>query len=123
MTSWPCSARSAAATEESTPPDIATTIRILRTVPGPRRHENTKVHEEENMLAFFVRSSCPCVFVVPSGGYRLSRQAAQFVHQPRQHLDDAVDFLRRGKHPDAEAQRVLGPARPQSHRLQHVRLP
>src|SRR5262249_8262832 len=28
MTSWPCSASSAAATDESTPPDIATTMRI-----------------------------------------------------------------------------------------------
>src|SRR5688572_17431045 len=28
MTSWPCAARSAAATEESTPPDIATTTRM-----------------------------------------------------------------------------------------------
>src|SRR6187431_1316941 len=29
MTSWPCSASSAAATDESTPPDIATTIRTV----------------------------------------------------------------------------------------------
>jgi hypothetical protein len=30
MTSCPCSASSAAATDESTPPDIATTIRIVK---------------------------------------------------------------------------------------------
>src|SRR5688572_12094981 len=39
MTSWPCCARSAAATDESTPPDIATTTRmVLGLPPGARHH-------------------------------------------------------------------------------------
>src|SRR5438477_7424449 len=40
MTSWPCSASRAAATDESTPPDIATTMRIVRD--QPRKHEKNE---------------------------------------------------------------------------------
>src|SRR5262249_6771967 len=41
MTSWPCSFRSRAATEESTPPDIATATRIIRasSFSSRRRHD------------------------------------------------------------------------------------
>src|SRR5882757_3422089 len=42
MTSWPCSASSAAATDESTPPDIATTIRTFLLTPSTVYHEGTK---------------------------------------------------------------------------------
>src|SRR5438874_1826951 len=47
MTSWPSSASSAAATEESTPPDMATAIRMIKK--QPRRHE-----EHEGQEYFFV---------------------------------------------------------------------
>src|SRR2546428_8311069 len=76
MTSWPCSASSAAATEESTPPDIATTIRIFWLLsprlpplhPPPVGHENTKPrkHEEEKQI-FFVFScfAFSCLYHCP----------------------------------------------------------
>src|SRR5262249_14414903 len=47
--------RSAAATDESTPPDIATTIRMSKNLPGPRKHERTKTHED--LLAHCTRAS------------------------------------------------------------------
>ena len=53
MTSWPCSASSAAATDESTPPDIATTMRIVRL---DCCHEVTKTRD----LSFVSVSSWPC---------------------------------------------------------------
>src|SRR5438132_12061319 len=109
MTSWPCSASSAAATDESTPPDIATTIRMgsrTNATTKPRRHEEEFVRER---LRVFVPSW------LHSGRYRLSSQPAELLHQPRQHLDDAIDFLLGGQHPQTETQRVLRPVRGQSH--------
>src|SRR5712692_8053750 len=50
MTSWPCSASSAAATDESTPPDMATTIRMFllyRYGCASRSHEGHEGHEEK----------------------------------------------------------------------------
>src|SRR6267378_6752303 len=59
MTSCPCSSSSAAATDESTPPDMATTIRIV--MPATAFHEvakGTKVHEENHYLRVLRESSC-----------------------------------------------------------------
>ena len=121
MTSWPCSASSAAATDESTPPDIATTIRMSAYSPGPRRHENTKIHEENAMFSSCV-SSCLRVFVVT-----VMRSPACCV-RPRsfstrrgststtRSTSSCVENM-----PEAEAQRVLRAVRRQAHRLQHVR--
>src|SRR6266576_1824108 len=58
MTSCPCSSSRAAATDESTPPDIATTIRIV--MPATAFHEvakGTKVHEENQSLRVLRGSS------------------------------------------------------------------
>src|SRR5205823_2148558 len=105
MTSWPCSASSAAATDESTPPDIATTMRIVRD--QPRKHETTKrtkttIHTEPTEPAEMGDSGCA------------RRGAAK-------HCDDAVYFFGGRKHPEAEAKRVLRPVRRKPHRAQHVR--
>src|SRR5437899_273429 len=43
MTSWPCSASSAAATEESTPPDIAPTMRMVRSPSFVRRVRDARL--------------------------------------------------------------------------------
>src|SRR5438874_12923939 len=113
MTSWPCSASSAAATDESTPPDIATTIRIVQK--PRRRHEHTKDLKDTKYTPFFfvlfVRSCCS--WCRRSCGSRLSGQAAELLDEPRQHFDHAVHFLFRRKHPEAEAQRALRPVRRQ----------
>src|SRR5438445_11489701 len=83
MTSWPCSASSAAATDESTPPDIATTIRILNKL----------------LLRVFVAAfSCRNGF---------AREAAKFLHQSRQHLNHAIDFFVRRHRSEAEAELTL----------------
>src|SRR5215510_15713673 len=59
MTSWPCSASSAAATDESTPPDIATTIRTFLPAPSPVYHEDTKKHEGHEPFCGVRISSLP----------------------------------------------------------------
>src|SRR6266850_1668252 len=124
MTSWPCSASSAAATDESTPPDIATTILICAAGPHPRRLSRL-AHARRGTcrndpLAVATRTSSWFRGCVLSRG-RLSSEAAEFLHKPRQHVDDAIDFLLGRKHPEAEAQRVLCPVRRQTHRAQDVR--
>src|SRR5436190_3201068 len=59
MTSWPCSASSAAATDESTPPDIATTIRTFVLTPSTVYHEGTKKNHEGHEPFCTERASCP----------------------------------------------------------------
>src|SRR5262245_3863634 len=97
MTSCPWSASNAAATEESTPPDIATTIRM----------------DDYRLLTTDYR--------LPTTDSRFLRQAPQFLHQRRQHPDDAIDVGVGREHPEAEAQRVLGAVRRKPHRAQHMR--
>src|SRR5436309_7560043 len=114
MTSWPCSASSAAATDESTPPDIATTMRIVLCPHhgSSRSHEEPEVPRRILVQRFFVS-----LRVLREDPWRLSAardrllpcQSSQFFHQPRQYLDDAVDFLFGRKHAETEAQRVLRP--------------
>src|SRR5881628_2964904 len=59
MTSWPCSASSAAATDESTPPDMATTIRIgMPTTAFHEAAKGPKVHEDNDSLRVLRGSSC-----------------------------------------------------------------
>ena len=70
MTSWPCSASSAAATDESTPPDIATTIRMSTS----RNHEATK-HEARKPDVFSCRLVLSC--------FRGCRHADAFRVKPR----------------------------------------
>src|SRR5262245_46768757 len=95
MTSCPWSASNAAATEESTPPDIATTIRI-----GNDRLSRTRL---------------------PTRGARLLREPAQLLDQSRQHRDDAIDVGVGREHSEAEAQRVLRAMSREPHRPQDVR--
>src|SRR5437867_4210649 len=115
MTSCPCSASSAAATDESTPPDMATTIRMSKTC---RDHEDTK---KKNHSSSSCSSSSFRVFVVALSGHCLPSQAAKLLDESRQHLDHAVHFFFRRKHAEAEAERALRPVRRQSHCPQHVR--
>src|SRR5215470_12166353 len=96
MTSWPCSASSAAATDESTPPDIATTIRTYLLTPTTHL------------------ACCPECLWFP-------RQPTKFLDQPWQDLDDAVDFFLGRVHSQAEAQRVLRAVGRKAHRAQDVR--
>src|SRR5215831_4297075 len=117
MTSWPCSASSAAATDESTPPDIATTMRtVVSITEEPRSHE-----KHEGSRRRFVYGTCfvplrvPCVFVVSLC------QSAKFLDEPRQDLDDAVDLCLCRVDAEAEAERVLRPVWRKAHRSQHVR--
>src|SRR5919197_3867179 len=102
MTSWPCSASSAAATDESTPPDIATTMRIC----------------------LLCSSSCPssssclrgCLFAqLAAHGDALLGEPAKLLNEPRQHLNHAIDFRLRREGAEAEAERVLRAVRWQSH--------
>src|SRR6185295_18718943 len=132
MTSCPCSSSRAAATDESTPPDIATTIRIrnLRGPRGPqdheypkttkrRRHEDTK--KRNQLFVFFVTSCSSCLRGWISRGNGLSSEPTQLLHEPRQHFDDAVDLFVARKQAEAEPQRVLRAMRREAHRAQHVR--
>src|SRR5580765_5826978 len=67
MTSWPCSVSRAAATDESTPPDIATTIRISQNLHSPRRregHEDARRTSILYMTYLFVRLRVLRAFVV-----------------------------------------------------------
>ena len=93
-TSWPASASRAAATDESTPPDMATTIRIAR-------------------LAVTTRPT--------SARHGHPGQRPQLVHQRRQHPKHAVDFGLGVGRSEAEAKRALRAAGRQPHRLEHVR--
>src|SRR5438552_13394334 len=94
MTSWPCSASSAAATDESTPPDMATTIRTLLLTPA-------------SVLA-------RCRYLGLPG------QSSKLFHQARQNLNHPIDLGIRREHAEAEAQRVLRAVRRKAHRAQDV---
>src|SRR5262245_27448889 len=86
MTSWPCSARRLAATDESTPPDIATTTRM-------------SAHR----------------------GRDAASQPAQLGDERWKNAEDEVNFGRRGRGPETEAQGIARPRRRESHRAQDVR--
>src|SRR5580765_6801904 len=64
-TSWPCSLRRAAATEESTPPDMATVMRMARIL-----HRGKRVVRAGWLLARFVRGDVPHEHVVLPGAAR-----------------------------------------------------
>src|SRR5262245_63484608 len=78
MTSWPCSASRAAATEESTPPDIATTIRME----GLNVQSTAEITETPSSINRFVVNRRSRL------GDRLRGQRAQLHHEPRQYADD-----------------------------------
>src|SRR4029434_3770591 len=89
MTSWPCSASRAAATDESTPPDIATTILIDRVI---------------RSLLF-------------PAAYR--GQASQFLDKRRQRFDHAIDVGLGIRGAEAESDRSQRARVREAHRLQH----
>src|SRR6185312_9736917 len=111
MTSCPSSARSAAATDESTPPDIATTMRMCSILDQPRRLEDTKT-------SLYKNASCFRGFVA---SHDLAGETAQLLDQARQDPRDEVNLGLGGESAEAESQRVLRSMRRQPHRLQHVR--
>src|SRR5580765_115103 len=118
MTSWPCSASRAAATDESTPPDIATTIRMLfdLTSGWPRKHEGHEVSRR-----CFLYSTCfVCLRVLRVFVACLPCQSTKFLDQPRQDLDDSIDVFLRREHAEAEAERILRPVRREAHRTQDM---
>src|SRR5437867_10494379 len=61
MTSWPCSASSAAATDESTPPDIATTMRMVNST-TKKNHKDHEDHKDDRGFRCF---DAFVIFVVP----------------------------------------------------------
>src|SRR4249919_1169889 len=95
MTSWPCSASRAAATDESTPPDIATTMRIIQ---KPR----------DNVVAFLSRRRSP-------------GQRSQLLDNRRQQRGDPVDLFFGREHSQAESQGVLRPVRRKAHGAEDMR--
>src|SRR4051812_42992797 len=85
-TSWPCSVRSAAATDESTPPDIATRTRVMSACSEtPSRH--------------------PDALAEGVGGEDRGGGARSGDH-PRDDLDGRVDLVVRGSSPERDAQRA-----------------
>src|SRR5215203_3173185 len=90
MVSTPLWATRAAATDESTPPDIATTTRTgtLRRYPSP-----------------------------PD---RRAGEGSQHLHEAGDHAHDVLDVCCSGRGPEAEAQRVLRACGAESHGLEHV---
>src|SRR5258706_15892237 len=116
---WPCSASRAAATEESTPPDIATTIRILLTIltlcagPHPRAPAAARSSARRVCLS---RLSAKCRVLSCFLG-----EPAQFLHQAGNDGDDSVYLFVGRIQPEAEAKRILRAVRGEAHRLQHVR--
>src|SRR5918993_2509735 len=94
ITWWPASARSAAATDESTPPDIATT---------------TLIGFRPMALGFGPLTRAHC------------RETSQLRHNSRQNGDDVIDLFLRITRAEAEANRVLRAMARQVHGLQHVR--
>src|SRR6478735_4842084 len=98
ITSCPCSASRAAATDESTPPDIATTIFI----PKSRKQ--------------LAPRSCLCLCSNGCPG-----EAAELFHDTRQHTDHVIDIGLGVGAAETEANRVLCPMHGEAHGLQHVR--
>src|SRR5262249_22698679 len=96
MTSWPSSARRAAATEESTPPDIATTTRTVTLPTVPHRLGVGRLLARE-------------------------RQVTKLLNQTRQDVKHAVDLGVRREEPQAEPKRVLRTVGGKAHGPQHVR--
>src|SRR6476660_8150777 len=97
ITSWPCSTSSAAATEESTPPDIATTIRMYSRdsfFTKPRGTRSIRKHWRSSC------SSCSSChrderMMLRSYRRRLLRQPPQLLDEPRQDVHHPVDLFSR----------------------------
>src|SRR5690606_33572020 len=104
ITSWPARASRAAATGESTRPDMATTMGMtagletssFRTCTGP--------------------SSCG-----PSGSAGGAHQGAQLRHNAREPFEEQIDVRLGVAGAEADADRILGPVRGEPHGPQHVR--
>src|SRR3954451_12744368 len=83
ITSCPSSARSAAATDESTPPDIATTIFMgFKKLPSSAARSARRAGAGPG-------------------------EASQLSNESRKRVDDAIDLHLGRKQPEAETQRVL----------------
>src|SRR5438093_3835336 len=106
MTSWPSSASMAAATDESTPPDMATAIRIFQrssSATKTRRHEENLVFRAAQDLVFLR------VFVSSWLDNSPSSEIPELLDKPGHHGDDPIDLLFGREHPQTEPQRVLRP--------------
>src|SRR5213076_3007977 len=130
-TSYPASTSKAAATDESTPPDIATRTRSLTAPPRPNAERGTRNAEQSARSSRCVpgccerTSSCCSAFRVPRSAFRSSvqhrGQLPDLVDNLRQGSDERVHVLRRVLPAEREAQRRDAQLARHAHGRQHGR--
>src|SRR6188474_3718449 len=113
ITSWPASARSAAATDESTPPDMATTTLIVCRSFQRRDRQDAKGYFRS--VCFASSRLCVETSTRAHGG-----EASQLRHDSRQDRNDVIDLCLGVAGAQAEADGVLRAMARQVHRFQHV---
>src|SRR5690348_6347665 len=130
-TSYPASTNRAAATDESTPPDIATRTRSLTVPPRPKSERGTRSAEQptrvrspEPATQLDDRSFCSA-FRVPRSSLRSSvqdgGQGPDLLDNLRQSSDDSINVLQRVLLAEREPQRRDAQLPRHAHRRQHVR--
>src|SRR5437016_11999247 len=130
-TSYPAATSKAAATDESTPPDMATRTRSLTAPPRPNAERGTRSAERQERVRLPVPATQPDDRPVCSA-FRVPRSALQSPVQHRGQLPDLVDDLRQGSDErvhvlrrvlpaEREAQRRNAQLARHAHGRQHVR--
>src|SRR2546423_7504064 len=94
-TSYPASTSNAAATDESTPPDIATSTRSLTAPPRPNAERGTRSAEQQERVGSPVPATQPDDRAVCSA-FRVPRSALQSSVQHRGQVPDLLHDLRQG---------------------------
>src|SRR2546426_984714 len=127
-TSYPCSTRSAAATEESTPPDIATRTRCATTSPSPNAEFGMRNAEYKGR----VESRNETRTAIPHSAFRTPHsafvspvqdggQSPDLLDDLRQGTDDRLDVVQRVLLAEREPQRRDAQVPRHAHRRQDVR--
>src|SRR2546429_2630037 len=131
MTSYPASTSNAAATDESTPPDIATRTRSL-TAPLHSNAERGTWNAEQTSPALGLVASVRDRTFPFCSAFRLPRSALtssvqhrgqlpDLVHDLRQCTDDGIHVLSRAVLPERKPQRRHAELARHAHRAEHVR--
>src|SRR5205823_2996731 len=130
-TSYPASTSNAAATDESTPPDMATRTRSLTAPPrwnaerGARNAEQSARSSRGVVGTCERTSSCCSAFRVPPSALQSPvqhrGQLPHLLHDLRQGSDERVHVLRRILLAEREAQRRDPQLARHAHRREHVR--
>src|SRR5437773_4535736 len=131
-TSYPASTSSAAATDESTPPDIATSTRSLIAPLPPNAERGTRNAGQTALALGFFFASLPdgtfpfcSAFRLPRSALtspvQYSREGAYLLDDPREHRDHRVHVFHGAVPPEREPQRCHAELARHAHRCEHVR--